>query len=72
MPEITYNRDAVVIRTDTATLYAYPPVPDKSGLRPFWRAALAVPSSGSYNLSKDEAELLARTIAPHLFEASDE
>lgn len=61
MPEITYSRDTVLIQTDSDPLYALPPV-HRQDTTEFWRAAVE-----GRTLSKDQAELLARTVAPHLF-----
>lgn len=61
MSEITYTRDTVTIQTDKGLLYALPPV-HRRDTTEFWPAVAA-----GHGLSKDQAELLARTVAPHLF-----
>lgn len=61
MSEITYSRDTVTIQTDKGLLYALPPV-HRRDTTEFWPTVAA-----GHSLSKDQAELLSRTVAPHLF-----
>lgn len=58
------TREATAILTSRGVVYAYPPVDGQAPLVPV-QATIAVPS-GNYHLSAVEAELLAKTIAPHL------
>ena len=56
-----YTRDTVPIQTDKGVLYALSPVYRRDTTE-FWPAV-----ADGHSLSKGQAELLARTVAPHLF-----